>query len=117
MSVRKITALALSAVAIALIAGPATAQAAHFEGTVTAKNKTARTFTLTQHEGGGRFKFKVTKATKYERIAGFAAIKVGAVNIEVVARRGRNGRWIATKVEPSGKSGGSGGKDDGPNHS
>jgi hypothetical protein len=116
MSVRRITVIAVSAIAISLGAGAAAAQAAHFEGTVVAKNKTAKTFTLRQDEGGGTFKFKVNDATKFERIAGFGAIKPGAKDIEVTARRKSNGRWIAIQVERSGKSGGGGGADDGPNH-
>ncbi len=118
MSMRKIGALALSVLAIGVVAAPTAAQAAQFEGTVTAKNPQARTFTLMQDEGGGTFTIKVTKATKFERIAGFGAIKVGAQNIEAVAHKNANGRWIATKVERSGKSGGGGGggNDDGPNH-
>jgi hypothetical protein len=112
------------------IAAPAPAQAARFQGTVTAKNRDSRTFTLRQDEGGGTFKIKVTKTTKFERIAGFGAIKVGDRNIEAVAFKNANGRWIARKVERSGQSGGGrdasgggiddrphrGGNDDGPNH-
>jgi Domain of unknown function (DUF5666) len=130
MSIRKIGVLALSVLAIGVIAAPAAAQAAHFQGTVTAKNRDARTFTLRQDEGGGTFKIKVTKRTKFERLAGFGAIKVGDRNIEAVAFKNANGRWIARKVERSGQSGGGGdasggriddgprhgGNDDGPNH-
>lgn len=119
MPARLFTALAATATVIALSAG--VAQAASFEGTVVAKNKDARTFAVTQDEGGGTFKFKVTDSTKYQRLAGFGAIKVGAKNIDVVAHKNAKGRWIATNVEVSGKSGGGGGgngggKDDGPNH-
>jgi hypothetical protein len=130
MSIRKIGVLALSVLAIGVIAAPATALAARFQGTVTAKNRDARTFTLRQDEGGGTFKIKVTKRTKFERIAGFGAIKVGDRNIEAVAFKNANGRWIARKVERSGQSGGGrdasggriddrphpGGNDDAPNH-
>jgi hypothetical protein len=115
MSARR-SILAALAVAVALGAGAATAQARHFEGTVTAKNGEKRTFTLKQDEGGGTFKIKVKRATRFERLSGFGAIKVGAKNIEATARK-RNGRWIARVVERSGKSGGGGGgNDDGPNH-
>jgi hypothetical protein len=117
MSVRILTAAAVSALAIGLGAGPAAAQAAKFEGTVVAKNKVAKTFKLRQDERGGTFRFKVNRATVYQRIAGFRALKVGAKNIGVVAHRNANGRWIATRVERSGKTGGGGGgADDGPNH-
>ena len=92
-----------------------TASAAQYEGTVVAKNAKKRTFSVMQDEGGGTFTFKVTNATKFQRIAGFAAIKTGLKNIEVVARRADNGALIATQVERSGKDGGGGGNDDGPN--
>ena len=113
MSARKIAAAAIAALALSLGAGAAVAQAAKFEGTVIAKNKNARTFTLKQDEGGGTFKIKVNRATRFERLSGFGAIKVGAKNIEATARKS-NGRWIASEVERSGKFGGGG--DDGPNH-
>ncbi|HET8593282.1 MAG TPA: hypothetical protein VFL56_06415 [Solirubrobacterales bacterium] len=115
-SKRLTTSIAVAALAIAALA-PAAAEAAQFEGTVIAKNKSARTFTLKQDEGGGTFKIKVTASTKYEGLAGFGAIKVGAKNIEAVARKNAKGRWIASKVERSGSSGGGGGGgDDGPGH-
>jgi hypothetical protein len=115
MSARRGTAAAL-AVTVALGAGAATAQAREFEGTVVDKNKTARTFTLTQDEGGGTFKIKVNDRTRFERLSGFGAVKVGAKNIDVTARKSQRGGWIATEVERSGKLGGGGGNDDGPNH-
>ena len=111
MRVRKSTAAAL-AVTVALGAGAASAQAREFEGTVIAKNKQARTFTLQQDEGGGTFKIKVNDSTRFERLAGFGAIKKGAKNIDVTARKGAGGGWIATEVERSGKLGGGGGGDD-----
>jgi hypothetical protein len=110
MSVRMLSVVAASAIAIGLGAGAAAAQAAmHFEGTVVAKDKKAQTFSLKQDQGGGTVKFQVNDATKYERIAGFAAIKRGAKNIQVTARKSSNGRWIAKKVERLGKSGSGGG--------
>jgi hypothetical protein len=115
MTVRLSMAVAVTAVAILALA-PAVAHAAKFEGTVVAKNTTARTFTLQQDEGDGRVKIKVNSSTSYEDLAGFGAIKVGAKNIEAVARRNAKGRWIATHVERSGATGGGGGGDDGPGH-
>ncbi len=115
MSTRVHTAIAVS-IAVGLGTVVSSAQAAEFEGTVVAKDKGARTFTVKQDEGGGTFKFKVNDATRYERIAGFAAISVGAKNIDVTARKKANGRWIAVKVERSGKADGGGNGDDGPNH-
>lgn len=117
---RKGIAAAVAAI-FALGVGAASAQARDFEGTVVAKNSQARTFSIKQDEGGGTFKIKVDAATKFQRIAGFGAIKVGARNIEATARK-VNGGWIASKVERSGKNGGGGGggngggNDDGPNH-
>jgi hypothetical protein len=119
VSTRLKIAIAASAITI-LSALPAVAQAAKFEGTVVSKNKAAKTFRLKQDEGGGTFTIKVTAKTKYQRIAGFGAIKPGLKNVEAVARKNAKGRWIASKVEISGKSGGGngggGGADDPPNH-
>lgn len=128
MAVRKLSLIAVAAVsalAVSLGAGATVAQAASFEGVVVAKNKDARTFSIKQDEGGGTVKLKVNAATKFQRIAGFGAIKVGARNIEATARKNANGRWIATTVETrggggggadDGGGGGGGGNDDGPNH-
>ena len=115
MSARLISAIAVSAVAIVALVPPI-AEAAKFEGTVVAKKKSARTFTLKQDQGGGTFKIKVTASTTFEGLAGFGAIKVGARNIEVIARKNAKGVWIASRVQRSGKSGGGGGGD-GPGHS
>lgn len=107
MTARKLAAVAVSAIAIGALAGPSAAHAAQFEGTVTAKDKQARTFTLRQDEGGGTFKIKVTKSTRYERLSGFAEIVVGAKNIDVTARKLR-GRWTAVEIERAGKAGNGG---------
>jgi hypothetical protein len=100
---------ALAALAIAAIAAPA-AQARQFEGAIVAKNAKAKTFKIREDEGGGAFKVKVTKGTFYQGIAGFKDITVGRTDLEVIARKS-DGRWIATKVETRGGSGG-GGRDD-----
>src|SRR5882757_1662044 len=119
MSTRLKIAIAASAIAI-LSALPAVAQAARFEGTVVSKDKAAKTFRLKQDQGGGTFTIKVTANTKYQRIAGFGALKPGLKNVEAVAMQNAKGRWIASKVEISGNSGGGGngggGADDPPNH-
>lgn len=94
--------------ALALPAG-ATA-ATRFEGTVVAVNPSGRTFRLNDAERGTR-RFRVTAATNFERIAGFAGLKAGQKRIEVTARRS-GGRWIATRVERSAGGGGHGGGDD-----
>ncbi len=109
MTSRRLIATALTA-AIAL-AAPAVAHGAEFEGTVVAKNNKAKTFKLRQDEGGGTFTIKVTNSTRFERLSGFGAIKVGARNIDVTARKSGN-VWIASEVEISGGAGGGGGGDD-----
>jgi len=97
---------ALAALAIAAIAAPA-AQARSFEGTIVAKDAKAKTFKIRQDQGGGTFKVKVNKGTVYQGISGFKAIKVGRTDLEVIAKKS-DGRWIATKVETRGGSGGGG---------
>jgi uncharacterized membrane protein len=99
---------ALAALAIGAVVAPA-AQAREFEGAIVAKNAKAKTFKIREDEGGGTFKVKVTKNTTYQGITGFKAIRVGRTDLEVVAHKA-DGRWIATKVETRGGSGG--GRDD-----
>ena len=100
--------------AAALAAVPATAPAAvrEFEGTVVAVNRDARTFRLHDTERGTK-RIKVTRNTRFERIAGFAGLRKGMTRIEATVRR-RDGRWVAIEVERSGGGGrhGGGGSDD-----
>ncbi len=103
---KMISAIAVLTVVMAVAAAPAAAR--NFEGTVVAKNRDARTFKLKQDEGGGTFRIKVNASTTYDRLSGFGAIRVGGRNIDVVAHK-RNGRWIASHVERSGKGGGGSG--------
>jgi hypothetical protein len=120
-----IAALAMAAVAVPAM--PATAAAAsasaaavrQFEGTVVSVNRDARTFRLRDSERGTRT-IKVTGSTKFQRIAGFSALKAGMTRVEATVKRS-NGRWVATKVERSGGGGshgghGNGGNDDPPGH-
>ena len=105
---KKLTTLtALLAVAVPAAAAPA-ASAREFEGTVVAVHREARTFTL--RDEGVRTRIKVTRRTRYERLAGFASITRGLTGIEAIATR-KNGRWVASLVERSGRDGG-GGDDD-----
>ena len=97
---------ALAALAIAAIAAPV-AQARGFEGTIVAKKAKSKTFSIREDEGGGTFKVKVNKGTVYQGISGFKAIKVGRTDLEVVAHQA-DGRWLATKVQIRGGSGGGG---------
>jgi hypothetical protein len=97
---------ALAALAIAAVTASA-AQARSFEGAIVAKNAKAKTFSIREDEGGGAFKVKVNKRTVYQGISGFKAITVGRTDLQVIAQKS-NGRWIASKVETRGGSGGGG---------
>jgi hypothetical protein len=108
---------ALTAVAVAAMATPAgatvpadSAALRHFDGTVISKNREARTFRLRDDESG-TVRIKVTRNTVFERINGFAGLRVGMRNVEATAKR-RAGRWVAISVERSGRRGGGGGHDD-----
>jgi lipopolysaccharide export LptBFGC system permease protein LptF len=96
------TALAAVVAATAATAGAATTAQTlrEFEGTVVSKNREARSFRL--RDEGRTVRIFVTRNTRYERLSGFGAIKVGARNIESTVHR-RNGRWIAREVERSGR--------------
>jgi hypothetical protein len=72
-----------------------------FDGTVLSKNRDNRSFRLRDFERG-TVRIFVTRNTRFERIAGFAGLRVGARNIEAVVRK-REGRWIALEVERSGR--------------
>jgi hypothetical protein len=115
---KRLAVLSLAAVAAVPAAPPAaSAQTAReFEGTVVSVNRDARTFRL--RDEGRTVTIRVTSRTRYERLSGFGAIRRGASDIEAIARRS-NGRWVATLVERSGRSGGGDdrrgrGSDDGP---
>ena len=105
-------ALIASVTALAL-AAPAAAQAAtQYEGTVVSVNRDNRTFRLHDSEAGTK-RIKVNRNTRFERIAGFSALRKGMRKIEVTVHR-KNGRWVASQVERSGGGGdhGGGGDDD-----
>jgi hypothetical protein len=107
----KISRLAIPVmVSVAVAAAPAAAAAAEFEGTVRSVNREKRTFRLHDSERGTK-RIKVTRNTRFERIDGFAGLRAGMTNIEVVAKR-RDGRWVAIEVERSGGGGEHGGDDD-----
>jgi hypothetical protein len=73
--------------------------ARHFEGRVTSVNPERQTFRI-RRASGARVRFKVTSATRFERIAGFSALRRGLA-VEVTSRR-TDGGWVARKVEPHG---------------
>ena len=108
MKIARIAVPALVAAAVA--AAPAAASAAEFEGTVLSVNREKRTFRLDDSERGVK-RIKVTRDTRFERIAGFAGLRAGMRNVETVVRR-RDGRWVAIEVERSGGGGEHGGDDD-----
>jgi hypothetical protein len=89
---------------------PAAAQLSQFEGTVVSVNHDARTFRLRDTERGTA-RIKVTSRTRFERIAGFSALRAGMRRIEAQVAR-RNGVWVADEVERSGGGGEHGGEDD-----
>ncbi len=107
-----LAALTLAAFSVPAGAAPAAGSAAlrEFEGTVVSKNSDARTFRLRDSERG-TIRVRVTRNTRFERVNGFAGLKVGATNIEATVRRS-DGRWIAVEVERSGGGGEHGGDDD-----
>jgi hypothetical protein len=82
-----------------------------FEGTVVSINRDARTFRLRDSERGTK-RIRVTRNTRFERVAGFSGLKVGQRNIEVKTRRRANRAWVAIEVERSGGGGEHGGDDD-----
>jgi hypothetical protein len=81
-----------------------------FEGTVVSVDRDTRTFRLRDTERG-TVRIKVTRATRFERLDGFGALKPGLRRIEASVRRS-NGAWVAREVERSGGGGEHGGDDD-----
>ena len=101
----------ISAVVLSLSAAVATASAAtQYEGTVVSINKAKKTFRLQDSERG-TIRIKVTRNTRFERINGFAGLRVGMNRVESIVRRS-DGRWVAIEVERSGGGGRHGGDDD-----
>jgi hypothetical protein len=95
------------AVAPAASAAPAgSAALREFEGTVVSVNRDARTFRLRD-----TVRIRVTRNTRFERIAGLGGLEPGMRNIEAVVKRS-DGRWVAREVERSGGGGEHGGRDD-----
>jgi hypothetical protein len=111
---RRIAALivlaALATAGLAALASAATTSQRpplrEFEGRVVSVDRSARTFKLHDSERGTK-RIKVTRGTRYERVAGLAGLNAGQRGIEVKTRRKTdNGRaWIAIEVEKSGGGG------------
>ena len=91
---KRLAVLTITALAGVGAVAPPAAHAVELEGTVTQVNRTAKTFNL--NDGKAR-KIYVLRTTKFRRLKGLSAIKVGANNIKAEARR-RNGRWVAITV-------------------
>ncbi|HET8755437.1 MAG TPA: hypothetical protein VFM58_05490 [Solirubrobacteraceae bacterium] len=106
---RKLAPVLITA-AIAGGAVPASAAAREFEGRIVSVNRDNRTFRIHDSERGTK-RIKVNRNTRFERLAGFAALRKGMRNIEVTAHRA-NKRWVASQVERSGGGGDHGGGDD-----
>ena len=101
----------LPAAGAAPTAPPSAAQLRQFEGTVVSVNRDARTFRLRDSERG-TVRIKVTSRTRFERLAGFSALRAGLRRIEAKVQR-RDGVWVASEVERSGGGGEhGGGRDD-----
>jgi hypothetical protein len=107
---RNAIAITAAVAALGTTAAPAAAVTREYEGTVVSIDRDSRTFKLRDTERG-TVRIKVNRSTRYERIAGFRGLRVGATNIESVVRRKR-GRWVALEVERSGGGGEHGGRDD-----
>jgi uncharacterized protein DUF5666 len=105
---RTATSLALATAVVAAV--PASALAAEFEGRIVSVDRAHKTFRIHDSERGTK-RIKVTRNTRFERIAGFSGLQKGMRRIEVDAHRS-NGRWVATEVERSGGGGEHGGHDD-----
>ena len=100
----------IASVTALVLAAPAGARAAEFEGTAVSVNRDNRTFRLHDSERG-TVRIKVTSRTRFERISGFSGLRKGMTRIEATVRRS-NGRWVASEVERSGGGGRHGGDDD-----
>jgi hypothetical protein len=110
MATMKTTFLLTLISALLLSTGVASAATRQFEGTVVSVNRDAKTFRLNDSERG-TVRIKVRRATRFERIDGFAGLRKGQRNIEATVKR-VNGRWVALTVERSGGGGDHGGNDD-----
>jgi hypothetical protein len=107
-----LTVLAATAAGSAVAVPAASAATREYEGRVVSVDREARSFRLRDSERGTVRVF-VRPGTRFERLAGFGALRAGLRRVEVTVRRS-GGRWIATGVERSGGGGehGGGGGDD-----
>jgi hypothetical protein len=108
-AIRYVTVLVAALTAVSATAAGA-APVREFEGTVASVNRDAKTFRLKDVERG-TVRIKVTRDTRFERIADFGALKARAKRIEATVKR-KNGAWVALEVEHSGGGGEHGGDGD-----
>ncbi len=109
MPISRFLPIAAAAVALTAAAPPAASAAVvrEYEGTVASVDRDSRTFRLRDSERG-TIRIRVTRTTRFERIAGFSGLRAGMRNVEAVVRRS-NGAWVAVEVERSGGGGDHGG--------
>ncbi len=109
MSIAKLLPIAVAALAVAAAAPPAASAAVvrEYEGTVASVDRDSRTFRLRDSERR-TIRIRVTRNTRFERIAGFSGLRAGLRNVEATVRRS-NGTWVAVEVERSGGGGDHGG--------
>jgi hypothetical protein len=105
--------IATSGAAASTSASTPAVNARHAEGRIIAVNRPAHTFTVRDAQRG-TLKVRVTSRTKFDRIAGFSALRTSE-RVDVRATRS-NGSWNATKVEPAGAGGQHNGADDPAGH-
>ena len=83
-------AAALAATGFGGVSAADAALVRQYEGTVVSVNRDARTFRLRDTERG-TVRIKVTSSTRFERIAGFSALKAGMKRVESRVRRSGGG--------------------------
>jgi hypothetical protein len=119
---KRVSLLALAVLALGAFAPPAQAAVRHIDGTVVSKSVDSHSFRI-KTQNGNRVRIKVNANTRFERIAGFGALRSG-LRVEVDAKSTAGG-LVAIQVETQGGGGGDddgggddhgGGGDDGPNH-
>lgn len=111
---RSASILLIAALALGVTALPAQAAVRHIDGTVVSKNGDNHSFQI-KTQSGNSIRIRVTPNTRFERLAGFGALRKGLA-VEVNAKSTSNG-LVATQVQTS-SGGGGGGADDagGDNH-
>ena len=92
--------LAILALAVTAVPSPAKHDDDHgtkLEGRVTSINRAHHTFRLRDRNSLGTFTIRVNRATQFDRLRGFSALRVGR-QLQVTVSR-TNDRLFATKIE------------------